>query len=44
MGHATLNSTFYYLHLLPERIRNSAGIEWERFSAIYGEEGGNIED
>jgi integrase/recombinase XerD len=44
MGHATLNSTFYYLHLLPERIRNSAGIEWEQFSAIYGEEGGNIED
>lgn len=44
MGHAELNSTFYYIHLLPERIRSSAGIDWKQFSAIYGKEGGDIED
>lgn len=44
MGHSKLGSTFYYIHLLPERIRNSAGIDWERFSVIYGKEGDSIED
>lgn len=44
MGHSTLESTFYYIHLLPDRIRNSAGVDWKRFSAIYGEEGDCDED
>lgn len=44
MGHSTLNSTFYYIHLLPERIRNSVGVNWKQFSAIYEKEGGSIED
>ena len=35
MGHSELNNTFYYIHLLPERIRNSSGIDWKRFSEIY---------
>lgn len=43
MGHSTLENTFYYIHLLPERIRSSAGVDWEQFAAIYGEEGGCIE-
>ncbi len=44
MGHSERNSTFYYIHLLPERIRNSTGIDWEQFSIIYGKEGESIED
>lgn len=44
MGHSTLKSTFYYIHLLPERLRGSAGVDWGQFAAIYGEEGGCIED
>lgn len=44
MGHSELNSTFYYIHLLPERLRNSAGVNWEQFSSIYEKEGGFIED
>lgn len=44
MGHSELNSTFYYIHLLPERIRNSVGVDWKQFSSIYGKEGGSIED
>lgn len=35
MGHSELNNTFYYIHLLPERISNSSGIDWKRFSEIY---------
>lgn len=44
MGHADLGSTFYYIHLLPERMRSSAGINWRIFSGIYGKEGGCDED
>lgn len=44
MGHSKIGSTFYYIHLLPERIRNSAGVDWKQFSAIYGKEGDSIED
>lgn len=39
MGHSEIASTLYYVHLLPERIRNSAGIDWKQFSVIYGKEG-----
>jgi integrase len=37
MGHAKFTSTLYYIHLLPERLRKSAGIDWKRFSSIFGE-------
>lgn len=33
LGHADLNSTLYYVHLLPERLRASAGVDWELLSA-----------
>lgn len=39
MGHSTISSTLYYVHLLPERIRKSAGIDWGQFAAIYGKDG-----
>ena len=39
MGHSELNSTLYYVHLLPERMRISAGIDWELFSAVYKQGG-----
>jgi integrase len=38
MGHADFTTTLYYIHLLPERLKNSAGIDWERFSRIYPED------
>lgn len=37
LGHAEIRSTLYYIHLLPDRIRKSAGINWEMFSDIYEE-------
>lgn len=37
MGHADFKSTLYYIHLLPERLRRSAGIDWKQFSPIFGE-------
>lgn len=37
MGHAELSSTLYYIHLLPERVRKSAGINWELFSCVYNQ-------
>ena len=39
MGHSEITSTLYYVHLLPERMRNSVGINWKQFSCIYGKEG-----
>ena len=37
LGHAEIRSTFYYIHLLPDRIRKSSGIDWDMFSSIYEE-------
>jgi len=37
MGHSELNSTFYYIHLLPNRLLKSTGIDWHQFDGIYGE-------
>lgn len=37
MGHAEFSSTLYYIHLLPERLQKSVGIDWARFSKIYPE-------
>lgn len=42
MGHAELASTLYYVHLLPEKLRKSKGIDWEKLSMIYGK--GALED
>jgi len=44
MGHAEIVSTLYYVHILPERIRKSAGIDWKQFSVIYGKGGNSDED
>lgn len=44
MGHAELSSTLYYIHLLPEKLRQSSKIDWEKFQAIYGKEVPEIED
>jgi len=35
MGHSKLRDTLYYVHLLPERLRNSAGIDWNQFDVIF---------
>jgi len=37
MGHTDFKSTLYYIHLLPERLKNCGGIDWERFSRLYPE-------
>jgi len=37
MGHRDFTSTLYYIHLLPERLANCEGIDWERFERIYPE-------
>ena len=37
LGHSSITYTYYYLSLLPERIRASAGIDWNRLAAIYPE-------
>ena len=37
MGHATLSSTYYYIHLLPEKLRESCVIDWEKLNEIYGD-------
>ncbi len=43
MGHSEIKSTLYCVHLLPERIRKSSGIDWTRLLNIYGEEGVTVE-
>lgn len=37
MGHSKISSTFYYIHLLPQRLRESSGIDWNALDEIYGE-------
>lgn len=37
MGHANIKHTLYYVHLLPERLRQSAGIDWDSLDSIYPE-------
>lgn len=36
VGHAELTSTLYYVHLLPERLRSSPGVDWEMLDEVYG--------
>ena len=35
MGHKDLESTAYYIHLLPENLVKSAGIDWESMGKIF---------
>ena len=37
MGHSELTSTLYYIHLLPEKLRKSKGIDWDKLYSIYAE-------
>ncbi len=37
MGHATFSSTAYYIHLLPENLVRSAGIDWASFEKMFPE-------
>jgi hypothetical protein len=37
MGHEEFESTAYYIHLLPENLVRSAGINWEALNAILPE-------
>lgn len=37
MGHAQIKHTLYYVHLLPERLRKSQGIDWDKLDAVYPE-------
>jgi len=39
MGHANFNSTAYYIHLLPENLVKSAGVDWDRLYDIIPEVG-----
>jgi len=34
MGHSTLNETAHYIHLLPENLVKSAGIDWQAFDEL----------
>ena len=44
MGHSELTSTLYYVHMLPEKLRTTTGIDWEFLSSIYGGEAAENED
>lgn len=35
MGHVSLEKTLYYVHLLPERLKASPGIDWNMLNEIY---------
>ena len=37
MGHTDIESTAYYIHLLPENISKSSGIDWNSFENIIPE-------
>ena len=37
MGHSTLSETAYYIHLLPENLVKSAGIDWAAFDEMIPE-------
>lgn len=37
MGHNELSSTAYYIHLLPENLVKSSGIDWASFSSLLPE-------
>jgi len=37
MGHSSLSETAYYIHLLPENLVRSAGIDWAAFDELIPE-------
>ncbi|MFI3227857.1 MAG: tyrosine-type recombinase/integrase [Clostridia bacterium] len=37
MGHKSLSETSYYIHLLPENLLKSTGIDWQAFEGIIPE-------
>ena len=37
MGHKTVASTAYYIHLIPENLVKSSGVEWNQLNAIIPE-------
>ena len=39
MGHAHLEDTAYYIHLLPEKLMRTAAIDWETFEQLLPEVG-----
>lgn len=38
MGHAKITSTLYYVHILPENLRRSPKVDWERLNSIIPED------
>lgn len=37
MGHKYFSSTVYYIHLLPENLRKTSGIDWSQFEELIPE-------
>ena len=35
MGHSEIKYTLYYIHLIPDRLKKTAGIDWSIFNRIY---------
>jgi len=35
MGHEKISHTLYYIHLMPDRLLKSSGIDWEKFNKLY---------
>lgn len=38
MGHSSLSSTLYYVHLLPDNLRRSSGVDWQRLGMVIPED------
>ncbi len=37
MGHNSLTETAYYIHILPENLLSSQGIDWDKLNAMFPE-------
>lgn len=37
MGHSALSATAYYIHLLPENLLKSSGVDWDRLTRLIPE-------
>ena len=37
MGHSSFSSTFYYIHLIPDRLKASPAIDWQMLSSLIPE-------
>jgi hypothetical protein len=37
MGHDNISETLYYIHLLPENLVKTSGIDWETFDGMIPE-------